>query len=93
MVAVKRNKIRKYNITLIVDDDLCKGCGICAGFACARGQFEMYLNDEKQLKARPGERKNLGCVGCGYCELLCPSQAIRVKNGWHDHHIIIPQEE
>jgi NAD-dependent dihydropyrimidine dehydrogenase PreA subunit len=92
-MGVKRNTIKRLNIELIVNPDYCKGCEICAEIACVRGQYEMYRDEFKQLKARPGNKKNIGCVGCGYCELLCPSQAIRVKNGWHDHHIIIPQEE
>lgn len=92
-MGVKRNTVKRLNIELIVNEDYCKGCGICAEFACVRGQYKMYWNEKRQLKARPGDKKHLQCVGCGYCELLCPNQAIRVKNGWHDHHIIIPQEE
>ena len=91
MVIVK-TPIKRLNIDIIIDKDYCKGCGYCTQ-NCERGVYEMEIINAQERKGKVRKGKHVNCVGCGYCELGCPNQAIWVKNGWHDKHIIIPQEE
>jgi len=63
---------------IIIDDKLCKGCGLCAEF-CSRNCITL---PQDRLSARgltiavfsqPEE-----CNGCGVCGWMCPDYAIEV---------------
>lgn len=62
----------KHNV--IIDTDLCIGCGLCAK-DCVAGYI--YVENGK---ARTG---NVGCISCGHCEAVCPQGAVRLT-GFED---------
>ncbi|MFS8541037.1 MAG: 4Fe-4S binding protein [Tissierellales bacterium] len=53
---------------LIVEKDLCKGCGICVAF-CPKNVLEI-----KDNKVNIHDIDS--CIQCGLCELRCPDFAI-----------------
>jgi len=62
---------------VIIDEALCKGCGLCIDF-CPKGCFVML--DKLSIRglplasiAEPGE-----CNACGVCGWMCPEFAIEV---------------
>lgn len=64
-------------VTISVDDDLCKGCGICA-HVCPTDVFEMTgQNGSEQLIPTDVA----ACVDCGKCSLICPDFALEVSKG------------
>lgn len=83
MVIVQTN-LPRIRVDIIHNKDFCKGCGICAYIACERKVWEM-INDDSKIThniARLSEKASGRCSGCGYCELLCPDQAIHVHGAW-----------
>ncbi len=57
-------------VTIIIDAELCNGCGDCVEY-CPNGGLAMQ--DGKAIVLDP-ER----CGECYYCESICPTSAIRV---------------
>lgn len=56
-----------------VDEDVCKGCGICVD-ACTYGAIELDT-------IKKGSKVNEAlCEGCGACAAVCPSGAMQQKN-------------
>jgi nitroreductase/NAD-dependent dihydropyrimidine dehydrogenase PreA subunit len=70
---------------IIVDQDLCTGCGICAKI-CLLGIIEL---DEKSNLPQVQEANILRCIKCGHCEAFCPSQAL-LLNLRPDEKVILP---
>ena len=64
-MAVSKKKRKE----LIIDRELCKGCGICVAF-CPEKVLDMD-EGEKAVVRHPEK-----CSGCGMCELRCPDMAI-----------------
>lgn len=62
------------SVTITVDDDLCKGCGICA-HVCPTDVFEMDGRDGTRL---PSLESVSACIDCGKCSLSCPDFALEV---------------
>ncbi|NLC77303.1 MAG: 4Fe-4S binding protein [Clostridia bacterium] len=60
----------RNGITLVLNEQWCKGCGICV-FLCPQGVLRL-----KQGKAFVYEKD--ACIGCRNCELHCPDFAILV---------------
>ena len=56
-----------------VDEDVCKGCGICVD-ACTYGAIEL---DTIKKVSKVNEAL---CEGCGACAAVCPSGAMQQKN-------------
>jgi len=56
------------NEKLIIEINLCKGCGICAAF-CPKNVLEIR-DDKVNIKDLDS------CIQCGLCELRCPDYAI-----------------
>lgn len=65
---------------VIVDPDLCKGCGICID-KCPFKVFEMSDRVGSYGEPLPNPVREDRCTGCGVCVLLCPDFAIRVIRG------------
>ena len=63
--------------TIIVDDNLCKACGLCID-ACP--QHVIALDDERITPRgfHPAYLSKDGCTGSGICALVCPEAAITV---------------
>jgi 2-oxoglutarate ferredoxin oxidoreductase subunit delta len=61
-----------------VDEELCKGCGLCIVFCPAKA-----LKRSKKLNKRgvypPELVHESKCNECRFCELICPDFAINVK--------------
>ncbi|WP_440947775.1 nitroreductase family protein [Methanosarcina sp. T3] len=70
---------------IIVNQDLCTRCGICAK-VCPSGIVD--LADEANLP-QVQETNALRCLYCGHCEAFCPSQAL-VLNLRPDEKIPLP---
>ena len=65
MAQMKRNN---DTADLLINEQWCKGCGICVAF-CPK---EALFMDEKG-KAKKEKEK---CTACGICETFCPDFAI-----------------
>lgn len=65
-------------MAVVVFKELCKGCGICAGF-CPRGVLRMSEEVNSRGFRVPAVVDESRCTGCGLCELLCPDYAIAVR--------------
>ncbi len=57
---------------VIVNEDWCKGCGICAD-VCPKGVLKL---DKLRLKMQV--EKPDDCIACGQCEMICPDFCIFV---------------
>lgn len=68
-----KNKYLKNVVSLKLDTEKCKGCGMCAN-VCPHGVFAMEME-----KAAITDRD--ACMECGACEKNCPFAAIEVKTG------------
>ncbi|MEZ5334063.1 MAG: 4Fe-4S binding protein [Methanolobus sp.] len=57
---------------IIIDEDLCTGCGICTK-VCPTRIIELV---EGLNLPQVQEENVLRCIKCGHCEVFCPSQAL-----------------
>lgn len=62
------------SVTISVDVDLCKGCGICVQ-VCPTDVFEM---DGDGTDALADPLRVSDCIDCGTCSLICPDFALEV---------------
>lgn len=62
-----------------IDEELCKGCGICESF-CPMKVLETSEKINRKGYYVPEATKEDECVGCRLCELLCPEFAIMIVN-------------
>jgi 2-oxoglutarate ferredoxin oxidoreductase subunit delta len=62
-----------------IDEELCKGCGICTDF-CPMKVLETSDHINKKGYYPPKATKEDECLGCRLCELLCPEFAIFIIN-------------
>jgi Pyruvate/2-oxoacid:ferredoxin oxidoreductase delta subunit len=84
MMVMIRTNLPRIKVDITHNYDFCKGCGICSKIACERKVWEMIKDETKltETVARISEKSSSRCAGCGYCELLCPDQAIHVHGAW-----------
>jgi nitroreductase/NAD-dependent dihydropyrimidine dehydrogenase PreA subunit len=71
--------------TILIDQDLCTRCGICSN-TCTMGLIDPA--DENTLPKIPDAKAGM-CIGCGHCEVYCPSQAL-ILNDSPDEKVLLP---
>jgi 2-oxoglutarate ferredoxin oxidoreductase subunit delta len=55
---------------VIVNEDECKGCGLCIEICPEKVLFEQkHLN---RMGYHPSGYTGQGCIGCGHCFYACP---------------------
>lgn len=74
---------------IIINQDLCKGCGLCVS-VCKDYGLEV-INGKVSQAANP----IFGCIGCGHCMSVCPNGAIRIEGRFTsaDHLFPLPRKE
>ena len=65
---MKKNDVIQH----VIDQEWCKGCGICVHF-CIRDVLE--LNRQCKVEAARSE----DCIVCKLCEIRCPDLAIQIE--------------
>ena len=78
MTASATPKKKKRSFQVVVDDDVCDGCGICV-FFCKPNVFDISVELSRRgffpaLPTRDGD-----CNNCRLCELGCPQLAIDIE--------------
>jgi len=64
---------------IIVNEDVCKGCGLCAN-ACPRKIIELAKEKINSKGYHPAELLDEEkCTGCASCAVMCPDVAIVVE--------------
>ncbi len=62
-----------------IDEEYCKGCSICIDFCPLE-----VLSESDQINRKgyyvPAVSSEEKCIGCRFCELLCPEFAIMIIN-------------
>ncbi len=69
----------KKEILHLIDQEWCKGCGICVHF-CPKDVLELN-RQAKVVAARPEN-----CIACKLCELRCPDLAIQIITEQEEEH-------
>ena len=57
---------------VVINEDWCKGCGICVAFCPKK---VLLLDDHEKARWAHPEK----CIGCGLCEMRCPDLAIALE--------------
>lgn len=64
---------------IIVDDNVCKGCGMCV-HACPK---KILILSKDRINAKgyhPAEMTDESlCIGCAFCATMCPDCVITVE--------------
>lgn len=68
---------------IIIDEEFCKGCRICAEL-CPTGVLTMSTTLNAKGYYPPAVEQREECHGCRLCELMCPEFAIFIVNEWPD---------
>ena len=69
----------KGNRMIKIDEEICKGCGLCAAFCPVEGLLRI---DDSRVNGKgwnPAVCADGGkCTSCAVCALMCPDAAIEV---------------
>ncbi len=71
-------QIPKIQGHVVVDVDLCKGCGYCIEF-CPAGVLATSPKRNRKGYHPPEVLHPEKCTGCGFCQRVCPDFAITVQ--------------
>lgn len=64
---------------IIVDESICKGCGMCV-YACPKKIIALAKDRINAKGHHPAELVEEGsCIGCCSCAIMCPDTAITVE--------------
>lgn len=61
------------NVSNIIKNDLCTGCGTCIGL-CSKGAIELRIDQDKGIYVPDIDLKK--CNNCGLCYKICPGQSV-----------------
>lgn len=75
-IPINQGKVMLEPIAGKVNDDLCSGCGVCAGL-CPYKAITMVDATEGHRKANLNDAM---CKGCGTCGGACPAKAIKMQH-------------
>lgn len=59
---------------ITIDTEKCNGCGLCENVC---GDYNFKVIDGKAVVSN--ESSVFGCIGCGHCMAVCPTDAIQVN--------------
>lgn len=71
----------KRSFRVVIEEALCKGCLICV-YACNKlGGKVLRRSDRRTLLGGFYPTLAGDCIGCRWCERLCPDLSISVEEG------------
>jgi len=73
--ASPAGKREQHDVTFIVKDAKCVGCGVCAG-VCPAGAIALGPSKEGRLEGKKAFIDQAACIGCGECSMFCRYRAI-----------------
>jgi len=62
-----------------VDENTCKGCGICVHLCGVRGVKNLRYGSKRTMLGGALPEGTNKCTGCRWCERFCPDFAIDVE--------------
>ncbi len=62
---------------IVVDDNYCKGCGLCVD-ACPQEVLVLDMDRLTPKGYHPAKMTQEICTGCAICAVVCPDAAITV---------------
>lgn len=66
-------------VRITIDENLCKGCGLCAR-ACPKRIIELSKTRINAKGYHPAEVTDMAaCIGCTSCARTCPDVVIRIE--------------
>jgi 2-oxoglutarate ferredoxin oxidoreductase subunit delta len=66
-------------VRLTINEDLCKGCGLCVR-ACPKNILELSRAKLNAKGYHPCEITNMSeCIACASCARTCPEVVIRIE--------------
>lgn len=68
---------------VVVDPDLCVGCGVCK-YVCAAGAIDISKKADNSGYTITVWRDS--CCLCASCRHFCPTGAMQLNNDWHNAH-------
>ena len=83
------NSRTKENGEITIKKELCNGCGMCVK-VCSDNSL-MMLDGKAEINANP----HFGCIACGHCMAVCPTEAIEIygRELSPDDMFVLPKKE
>jgi ferredoxin len=79
----------KEKAAITVNEALCNGCGLCVK-VCSDNSLQML-----EGKAHENHNPHFGCIACGHCMAVCPTEAIEIhgREMSPDDMFVLPKKE